>query len=78
MELKIQNKDEQSKNYLDGLNNELEGLKKSNKILSQQIVDIDKKLDSKNNEVSKLTKQKLKLEHIINQQKVKEISDELG
>jgi hypothetical protein len=38
---------------------------------------MDEKLDSKNSEVSKLMKDKLKLEHQMNQIKLKSIKDEL-
>ena len=38
---------------------------------------MDKKLDSKNDEVSKLTKEKLKIEHQINQLKMQSITSEL-
>lgn len=44
----------------------------------EQISELDKKLDSKSDEVSKLTKEKLKLEHQINQLKMESITQELS
>lgn len=44
----------------------------------EQIGELDKKLDFKSDEVSKLTKEKLKLEHQINHIKMESITQELA
>ena len=49
-------------------------MRKNNKSLVEQIAELDKKLGNKNDELSKLTKEKLKLEHQINQLKMQSIT----
>jgi len=44
------------KEKIDNINKELDSYKKNNKNLADQLADFDKKLDVKNDEVSKLTK----------------------
>lgn len=44
--------------------------------LNKQLAEMDSKLDSKNDQLSKLTKLKLKLEHQVNQLNLKLIKDQ--
>ena len=70
MDIKVQNMELENKSLMDSLKKQLDSYKKNNKSIIEQIADLDKKLDAKNDEVSKLTKEKLKLEHQVNQLKM--------